>query len=546
MKKHWKLALLPALFLVCATHVGCARSTAEVALVTGLGDIDDGSFNQSSWEAVKEFCEDPEHPLSYEYYRPFATSDFARRLAIRQAVAKGAKVIVFPGFDLANVAAQAQIDYPNVKFLLLDSTVSNYNAPNLCCVTYSSAYSGYLAGYATGYDYAEYKKEHGGLGDDDKYTYGYCGAIPIDTVFPFGYGFIQGLVRGIDQVYNPDPTNTRPDPKLDVKFLYSHVFAHDDKTSAAMMGWYAEGLKAVFSCGGKLYQSVTDGVKDYNHKHGYYDFIEGEAPIEAARWIGVDTDQYSALKDDHERKTIITSALKDLHQTVKDALTYYVVDKKDNGAWNDIIGNGPGSRDQKTFESEKEARDYINNKDTAHWFAGYKYDITQNDENKWIINLKTSDPKITYTFSETNPTWKLELKDLFGVKEQMGEHGLNPEERIHDYVGIPTALKSGSDSVLRGFNYFTRGLLEDAVNKIHRKEWKVYCGDGTDIYINQEGTKDPHASEPGYYGYARFMSERSNKFYVDTSTGDSDAYTPFNEEYFPEDYNPENIIVTPC
>ena len=53
MKKLLTSVLTTALLIGGLTTLsGCGDNTAELALVTDVGDIDDESFNQSSWEAL--------------------------------------------------------------------------------------------------------------------------------------------------------------------------------------------------------------------------------------------------------------------------------------------------------------------------------------------------------------------------------------------------------------------------------------------------------------------------------------------------------------
>ena len=48
----------------------------EIALITDVGNIDDKSFNQGTWEGVVEFAET--NGKSYAYYRPSEDSTEAR------------------------------------------------------------------------------------------------------------------------------------------------------------------------------------------------------------------------------------------------------------------------------------------------------------------------------------------------------------------------------------------------------------------------------------------------------------------------------------
>ena len=123
MNKFLKLAILPVAFLVAGTTSSCSVSPKEIALITDIGDIDDGSFNQESWEAVKDYA--TEYHKTYDFYRPFNDSNFARICAVKQAVAKGAKVIILPGFKFAATCMSVMEKYPKVNFI-----ASHINWPN--------------------------------------------------------------------------------------------------------------------------------------------------------------------------------------------------------------------------------------------------------------------------------------------------------------------------------------------------------------------------------------------------------------------------------
>ena len=63
-----------------------------------MGNIDDQSFNQSSYEGMVAYAE--ENGLTYAYYRPSEDSDEARLEQIHNAVSNGAKVVILPGYFL--------------------------------------------------------------------------------------------------------------------------------------------------------------------------------------------------------------------------------------------------------------------------------------------------------------------------------------------------------------------------------------------------------------------------------------------------------------
>ena len=90
------IAILLALVMILSFASCAPKETYEIALVTDVGNIDDQSFNQGTWEGVKQFAE--ANGKTYNYYRPSEDSDAARVEAMKTAVEKGAKVIVCPGY----------------------------------------------------------------------------------------------------------------------------------------------------------------------------------------------------------------------------------------------------------------------------------------------------------------------------------------------------------------------------------------------------------------------------------------------------------------
>lgn len=313
MKKLLTSVLTTALLIGAFTALSaCGEKTYELALITDVGDIDDESFNQSSWEALRDYAE--EHGKSYDYYRPTEDSTDARVKAIKQAITKGAKVVVCPGYLFEEAIYQVQGEHSDVKFLLLDgephtADYSTYHtAENTACVLYQEQVSGYLAGYAAV--------------QDGYRNLGFCGGMAVPAVQRFGTGYIQGI----------DAAAAELGVDVSVNYYYAGAFAATDDATAKMKEWYKADTEIVFACGGKVYQSVVEGVKER---------ADG-------KWIGVDVDQVSVDPD-----RVLTSAVKGLRASVQSALELYYAEK-----WSEIGGKtanlGLGSQ----FGS-LEARDYV-------------------------------------------------------------------------------------------------------------------------------------------------------------------------------------------
>lgn len=125
-----------------------------IAQCCDVGTLDDESFNQGCWEAVKGYGD--ENGIEYNYYLPSGedASDEDRETLIRQAVAEGANTIVCVGYLYGHALAWAATEYPDVHFIAVDVNGFDINSENgtipknVFCVTFKEEEAGYLAGYA--------------------------------------------------------------------------------------------------------------------------------------------------------------------------------------------------------------------------------------------------------------------------------------------------------------------------------------------------------------------------------------------------------------
>jgi basic membrane protein A len=280
------------------TSTAASTSTSEkidVAMITDVGNIDDGSFNQFTYEGVKAYCS--ANGKAYSYFRPSTDSKEARKDAMKSAIDKGAKVVVCPGYLFEDAIYEMQDTYSTVNFLLLDGEphTTDYatykTASNTHNMLYKENEAGYLAGYAA---------------IMDGYTnVGFLGGMEVPAVNKYGFGYLAGIAdAAIIKKVN-----------VDVTYDYTGNFAASDanKTQAASM--YTGGNKVIFSCGGSVFKSVVAAAE----------------ADDSYKVIGVDVDQYSQATD-----KVITSAEKKLKESTVDALTKFY---KNNGAWTaDLAG----------------------------------------------------------------------------------------------------------------------------------------------------------------------------------------------------------------
>ncbi len=287
-----KILAVACLAMTLSGLVACGAETYEIALVTDVGNIDDKSFNEGAWLGVKNYAE--ANDITYAYYRPTEDSKAARISKIADAVAKGAKIIVCPGYLFEEAIYDVQDTYPEVAFLLLDgqphdATYTTYStSDNVHNILYREEQAGYFAGYAAVMD--GYRK------------LGFLGGMSVPAVVRYGYGYVQGAEAAAQELELAEGAVT-------MKYNYAGGFGPTDDIRTKMDGWYTAGTEVVFSCGGGIYLSVT-----------------AAAAAASKKVIGVDVDQFAATANE----TFITSAMKGLTSSVEDALVNFFGNAK---AW---------------------------------------------------------------------------------------------------------------------------------------------------------------------------------------------------------------------
>lgn len=288
----------------------------SVAMVTDSGDITDQSFNQTTYEAAKAWCE--ENEAEFNYYHPDADDVEHRVASVDQAVKDGYNIILLPGNAFGATIVRVAEKYPDVKFILLDVSKDDilasaferdgkeydYNTDhwniedfldmsNVYSAIYHEELSGYMAGYASvmlGYE-----------------NLGYIGGKAVPAVIRYGYGYIQGA----------DDAARELEKQVTVTYGYCNQFIADDRITVVMNDWYLRGVDVIFSCGGGIWESVAKAAS-VNHK----------------KMIGVDVDQKGIVDSTYGEGLIVTSAMKGLNATVTSTL-----DKIKGGFWEALAGN---------------------------------------------------------------------------------------------------------------------------------------------------------------------------------------------------------------
>lgn len=255
----------------------------KVAMITDSGDINDQSFNQTTYEASKAFCETNE--LAFKYYKPAGDSTEARVASVEQAIQDGHNVIVMPGYLFGETIAEVADANQDVTFVALDVSQgdlgANYTIPgNVATFVYREEISGFMAGYAA------VKEGYMKLG--------FLGGLGVPAVVRFGFGFVQGANAAAVEMKIAD--------QVSVNYVYGGQFYGDAAITGAMDTWYSNGVEVVFACGGGIYTSACEAAAKVGGKV-----------------IGVDSDQSYVINKDYPGMCI-TSAMKGLAPTVNTIL----------------------------------------------------------------------------------------------------------------------------------------------------------------------------------------------------------------------------------
>ncbi len=277
------LITVALVFAAACSPQGTDRSVEyEIALIASAESVEDGSFNQAVWSGIESFVE--EEPVSYKSYLATEDTTEAYLRVIEEAVKGGGKVIVTTGPTFGSAVKEAQEEYPEVSFLMVDghpqeedgsaAAVDNNTLPLL----FAEEQAGYLAGYAA------VKEGYRSLG--------FIGGKAYDSVQKFGYGFIQGA----DQAARETGVSG-----ITLRYEYAETFEQDEQVQQLAADWYQRDTEVIFACAGGAGKSVMKAAEQAKRKV-----------------IGVDTDQ------SQESETVIISAVKNLNESVGDILsTYY-------------------------------------------------------------------------------------------------------------------------------------------------------------------------------------------------------------------------------
>ncbi|MCD7738500.1 MAG: BMP family ABC transporter substrate-binding protein [Lachnospiraceae bacterium] len=230
----------------------------KIGMVTDTGGVNDGSFNQSSWEGLSLLGEDYEGLIEVNYLESATDSDYSAN--IETFLDEDYDLIIGVGYMLADAIGEAADANPDVLFAIIDDS-TNADKENVACLMFEQSQASYLVGYVAGMM-------------TESNVVGFVLGMSTTTMNEFGYGYVAGVLDA-----NPDAT---------VLQANANSFGDSATGKSLANAQITNGADVIFHAAGGTGLGVIEACK--------------EANIYA---IGVDSDQSS-----YAPENVITSAMK--------------------------------------------------------------------------------------------------------------------------------------------------------------------------------------------------------------------------------------------
>ncbi|WP_235535933.1 BMP family lipoprotein [Nocardioides sp. Root190] len=323
--KTWKrtTAAAAVAMIASAALAACGDAPDEKAeekidflpcILSDAGGFDDKSFNQLSFEGVKDAAK--ELNSDFKQFESKNENDYDG--ALENFVAQGCDAIVTVGFALSAATVKSATANTDIEYILIDDAADNdfngtKDAENIKPILYDTAQAAFLAGYAA----ADYTKT-GVVG-----TYG---GQPFPTVTIFMDGFKQGV-----DYYAKEKGKA---VKLvgfqgGDKGTFTGGFDANEKATNTAKQILEQDADVILPVGGPIYQGALTAIEDSGKD---------------VALVGVDADFFET--DPNTQDVVFTSILKNMKQSTFEAVVAAGEDKFDANSYvgtleNDGVGIAP-------------------------------------------------------------------------------------------------------------------------------------------------------------------------------------------------------------
>lgn len=269
-----------------------AKKKFKVGIVLSIGGLGDKAYNDSAYHGIQLAAKDL--GIEYSYIEPSADLESEVKFGsnhLRQYAKENYDLVIATGYMLKDACEQVAKEYPNAKFVIIDSTV---DAPNVTGLIFKSQEGSFLVGSVAGLVTKTNK-------------IGYIGALDE----PFFRNFQSGYEHGVTLVNSKAVVISKyvngPNP-----------FLVPDRGNQLANELIDQGADVIYTAAGSTGIGAIEACK----KRGVYA-------------IGVDNDQ-----DYIEKGTVITSMVKRVDKAVYDSIKLAVEGNLKPGVLEFGVANG--------------------------------------------------------------------------------------------------------------------------------------------------------------------------------------------------------------
>ncbi|MFB6124473.1 MAG: BMP family protein [Halanaeroarchaeum sp.] len=260
-----------------------ADETTYVGMVYATGGLGDGSFNDQAQSGLKDAVGD--YDVEYNEAQPEEVSDFKNyQQQFAQSTSPDYDLVSSIGYLQADALSQTAPQYPDQKFMIVDSAVGE---PNVASYVFKEHEGSYLVGKLAGLlTTMEFSAGAGSTKPDEK-SVGFVGGVKGDLIKKFEAGYRAGVKSA--------------DDAIEVQSTYVGSFNDPSGGKEAALAMYNGGADVVYHASG----NTGTGVFQAAQEKGTFA-------------IGVDRDQ-SVTKDSY-KDVILASMVKRVDTAVYTAI----------------------------------------------------------------------------------------------------------------------------------------------------------------------------------------------------------------------------------
>ena len=251
----------------------------KVGMVLNLGGLGDKSFNDSAYAGMKRA--EADYDIDFSYVEPTSLADFSQYLD--DYAMAGYDLVVAIGYDMETPLNEVAPNYPDTKFVVVDTVVDQ---PNVSSVLFNNKEGAFMVGALSGM-----------MTKTDKI--GYIGGVDMAFLNEFRDGYTNGAKH-----VNPD---------VDVVSLYVggvNPFNDPARAKEQALSLKNTGADIIFAASGGSGRGLMEAVSE---NEGLYA-------------IGMDSDQ-----DGEVEGKVLTSMMKRVDNTLYKTIGDFVDGNLQNG-----------------------------------------------------------------------------------------------------------------------------------------------------------------------------------------------------------------------